>query len=87
MNTQGSGVTYLKTSHSDELKLFNGGLRAVPFGQKNLEMHRNFMDDQHDMLDYQRGVIVHSRSPVARQLDYHGLYGGSFKFWVQRYLY
>ena len=45
MNTQGSGVTYLKTFHSDELKLFNGGLRAVPFGQKNLELNRSFMDD------------------------------------------
>lgn len=52
MNTQGSGVTHLKVTHSDELKLFNGGLRAVPFGQKNLEMNRSFNDDQHDMLDY-----------------------------------
>lgn len=32
MNTPGSGVTYLKTSYSDELKLFNGGLRSVASG-------------------------------------------------------
>jgi hypothetical protein len=50
-------------------------------------MNRNFIDDQHDMLDYQRGVVIHSRSPAARMLDYHGLYGGSFKFWIQRYFY
>ena len=32
MNKSGSGVHFLKTSYSDELKLFNGGLWSVPVG-------------------------------------------------------
>ncbi len=50
METKGSGVTMYKESHSDELKLFNGGIRAVPSGQINLELGRNYTDNQHDVL-------------------------------------
>ena len=32
MNKKGSGITYYKDGHSDEMKLYNGGLRAMASG-------------------------------------------------------
>lgn len=78
MNKNGGGVTHVKASMSDELKLFNGGIRQVPIEQQRLEMGRSYIDDGHDNFDYVRGTVIHSRSPVVKRLDFHGFYGGIF---------
>ena len=82
MEKSGSGVTYFKTSKSDEMQLFKGGLRSVPYGQPRLEFGRNFADNHHDVLDYERGTIIHTRSPVTKLFDYHFMYGGFYKQYV-----
>ena len=76
METRGGGVTFYKESHSDELRLFNGGIRSVPAGQHRLEHGRNEVDNHNDYLDYERGTILHSRNPTTRYMDYHNHFGG-----------
>lgn len=87
MNKNGGGVTWVKQSISDEMKLFNGGLRSVANEQTKLELNRSMIDDNHDNFDYVRGTIVHSRSPVVRNLEFHGMYGGVVKDIGQRFFY
>lgn len=87
MEKQGSGVTYYSSSHSDEMQLFKGGLRAPTKGQIRLELGKDLADNHHDTLEYERGVIMHSRNPANKLLNFHYLYGGTKKYFFQRYLY
>jgi hypothetical protein len=87
MEKKGSGVTYYKTSHSDEMQIFKGGLRAPTTGQIRLELGKDQVDNHHEILEYERGTIMHSRNPNSRMLNFHYLYGGVQKYWFQRYIY
>lgn len=87
MEKKGSGVTYYSQSHSDEMQLFKGGLRAPTSGQIRLELGKDLVDNHHENMEYERGVIMHSRNPANKLLNFHYLYGGVQKYWFQRYLY
>lgn len=87
MNIKGSGVTYYKDSHSDELRLFEGGLRNVAAGQNQLEYGRNTPKEHEDFLSYMRGYVTHSRSPNTQFMNFHYMLGGPKKFVFQRFLY
>ena len=87
METKGSGVTYYKTSHSDEMQIFKGGLRTPRSGQIRLELGKDLVDNHHETLEYERGVIFHTRNPNNKLLNFHYLYGGLRKYWFQRYIY
>ena len=87
MNIKGSGVTYFKESHSDEMRLFQGGLRNIPHGQLSLEHGRYSPREHEDFLSYNRGSVIHSRSPHTQHLNYHFMFGGPRKFIFERLLY
>lgn len=87
MNIKGSGVTYYKDSHSDELRLFNGGLRNVASGQEQLEYGRHTPKEHEDFMSYARGFVTHSRSPNTQFMNFHYMLGGPKKFVFQRFLY
>lgn len=87
MNIKGSGVTYYKDFHSDELRLFNGGLRNVANGQNQLEYGRKTPKEHEDFITYSRGLVIHSRSPYTQFMNYHYMYGGIKKQFFQRQLY
>lgn len=82
MNTKGSGVTFYKDSHSDEMKLYNGGMKAMASGQKVLEHGKRIPRNFHDILDYSRGTILHSRAPHNKRFLFHFYYGGGYKYYV-----
>ena len=85
MNKSGSGLTHFTEFHSDEMRLFNGGLRQ---GNTQLRVDAKMGDKRvHDKLSYSRGVIYHSRSPNAQFLNFHFLHGGLKTFVFQRFLY
>jgi len=85
MNKSGSGLTHFTEYHSDEMRLFSGGLRA---GGRNLQIDHAMGDKRvHDKMSYNRGTVYHSRSPNTQYLNFHYLYGGSKKFFFDRFLY
>ena len=85
MNKSGSGLTHFTEYHSDEMRLFSGGLRT---GGRDLRIDAAMGDKrQHDKMSYSRGVIYHSRSPNTQYLNFHYLYGGSKRFFFDRFLY
>lgn len=45
------------------------------------------LKDVHDNLSYERGFIIHSRSPHNQMLNFHHSYGGFYNFWVKRFIY
>ena len=85
MNKVGSGVTHINLFHNDEMKTFTGGLRA----STNIIFENNSSKayTHHDKLSYERGTIIHSRSPATQYMNFHYMYGGIRTFFVQRYLY
>lgn len=87
MNIKGSGVTYYKDFHSDELRLFNGGLRNVAIGQNQLEYGRKTPKEHEDYMSYSRGLVTHSRSPNTQFMNFHYMFGGPNKFVFKRFLY
>lgn len=87
MNIKGSGVTYYRDYHSDELRLFNGGLRNVANGQHQLEYGRPTPKEHEDFMSYSRGLVTHSRSPNTQFMNFHYMFGGPKKFIFQRFLY
>ena len=87
MNKSGGGVVSFRSYNSDEMRLFNGGLRHVPRGQMRLEFNKNSnMWDSHKHLSYERGTVVHSRSPFNQFFNYHFMYGGNNSFMMDRYI-
>eukprot|EP01017_Pseudomicrothorax_dubius_P027031 TRINITY_DN3069_c0_g1_i1.p1 TRINITY_DN3069_c0_g1~~TRINITY_DN3069_c0_g1_i1.p1 ORF type:complete len:130 (+),score=27.26 TRINITY_DN3069_c0_g1_i1:143-532(+) len=87
MNVKGGGISYVNDFHSDEMRLFRGGLRHIPHGQgKLLYDSTNNIRNYHDKMSYERGFISHSRSPSNQRVNFHFMHGGFFKFVVQRHI-
>ena len=84
MNKFGSGITHFDEYKSDEMTLFNGGLRSDR--KSILKNQKGDHKNEHDKMSYSRGTIMHSRSPANQYLNFHWYYGGSKKFFIQRYL-
>ncbi len=85
MNKSGGGVTQYSEYHSDEMRLFGGGLRV---GGSAVKIDNHMGDKRvHDKMSYNRGTIYHSRSPNTQFLNFHFLYGGPKKFFIDRFLY
>ena len=85
MNNSGSGVTSYTEFHSDEMRLFKGGLR---YGDSQLVINNQMADKRvHDKFSYSRGTIYHSRSPNNQFLAFHYMHGGVRKFFIDRFLY
>ncbi len=85
MNKQGSGLTYYDVYYSDEMRLFNGGLRT---GGRAISIDARMGDKRvHDKMSYNRGTVYHSRSPNAQFLNYHYLYGGTNTYFWKRFMY
>ena len=81
MNIQGSGITSLTTSYSNEMRLFTGGLRHAVHGANRLEMGKNSnMADHHDKLNYERGTISRSRSSFNQYAKFQFGFGGIHKY-------
>lgn len=85
MNTRGSGIVHYDIIETDEMRLWAGGLRE---GGRALKIDRlNDEKSHHDRLSYNRGTISHSRSPTTMYMNFHYLYGGPKKFFIDRFLY
>lgn len=64
MNLKGGGLTFVNDSTSDEMRMFRGGLRHIPLFAEKLRYNQSkYVINHHDTLNYERGVITHSRSP------------------------
>ena len=87
MNKQGGGIVHNSITTSSEMKLFDGGLRNVRrFEWKNHHMSKASTRDMHDAPSYERGMIIHARSPHNQMLNWHHSFGGFNNWFVQRYL-
>jgi hypothetical protein len=54
---QGGGVTYVSDFHSDEMRVFRGGLRHIPAKSDSLIYGtKNSMHNFHDKLTYERVI-------------------------------
>ena len=77
MNIQGSGLTSYNSTYSNEMRLFQGGLKNMTMNSTRLEQGKmNHFHDSHDFLNYERGTICRSRSPNNQFLDFQTMYGG-----------
>ena len=85
MNKHGSGVTHYDEYKSDEMMLFGGGLRSDR--RTIVKDHLHFTKNHHDKMSYARGTISHSRSAATQYFNFHYLYGGPKKFFIDRWLY
>lgn len=87
MNKLGGGIIHNNVSTSSEMKLFDGGLRNVRrFEWKNHHLSKNSPRDTHDAPSYERGMIIHARSPHNQHLNWHHSFGGFYNWAVKRYL-
>ena len=84
MNKSGSGVVNFDEYRSDEMTIFNGGLRSDT--QKIVKDLRGDGRNHHDKISYNRGVITHSRSPATQYFNFHYMYGGVRKYFIDRFL-
>ena len=87
MNQKGGGLIHNTTYNSTEMKMFNGGLRHVRAAESR-NIHNSFQNvrDWHDSMSYERGFIIHARSPHNQMLNFHFGYGGMYKWVVQRWI-
>lgn len=63
--------------------MFRGGIRHYPeYNEKLIYGTRDTPMAYHDKIDYERGLIIHSRSNSNQFINFHYMYGG-FKtyFW------
>eukprot|EP01016_Furgasonia_blochmanni_P036340 TRINITY_DN4143_c0_g1_i1.p1 TRINITY_DN4143_c0_g1~~TRINITY_DN4143_c0_g1_i1.p1 ORF type:complete len:175 (+),score=57.57 TRINITY_DN4143_c0_g1_i1:68-592(+) len=86
MNVPGGGLTHVNEFHSDEMRIFRAGLRH----SNNTIVHDDIdrsVRAYHDKMNYERGFIQHSRSPSNQYVNFHFMYGGLKKYFLQRHLY
>lgn len=66
--------------------MFRGGLRHLPqFNEKLIYGTRDTPLCYHDKMDYDRGIVTHSRSPSNQHLNFHFLYGGFRTYFWDRW--
>lgn len=89
MSEEEDSTTSRKTGYlcrdftSTETKMFRGGIRHYPeYNEKLIYGTRDTPMAYHDKIDYERGLIIHSRSNSNQFINFHYMYGG-FKtyFW------
>ena len=84
MEKSGSGITYLKETHSDEMRVFRGGLKSTLMIQTFHERNKRNAFNTHDFFRYGRGLVLHSRSRVHQYFNYHYMFGGFKKYFLTR---
>lgn len=71
---------------STETKIFRGGLRHYPkYNEKLIYGTRDTPMAYHDRIDYERGCIVHSRSPSNQYINFHYMFGGFRNYFWNRW--
>ncbi|KAL4430517.1 hypothetical protein ABPG74_005442 [Tetrahymena malaccensis] len=87
MNVTGAGLTHVKDFHSDEMRVFRGGLRHIADKQSNLVYGsvNSSVRYYHDKMSYERGFIQHSRSPSNQFINFHFMLGGFRTYVLERF--
>ena len=66
--------------------MFRGGIRHYPeYNEKLIYGTRDTPMAYHDKIDYERGLVIHSRSNANQFVNFHYMYGGLKTYFWDRY--